>query len=370
MPRSGRAAAQARECVLELMHPASHTRRPGCVSDPAYPVRMAVKREAKVRVIRKAPEQTKIAGGPDPIQAKSRDPIRWDSRRLAASSDNVRPEKLDLAMLLALEAGEQADTLEARGSLQRSLEARPEVARFFHVPEGHVINVAYGTDGRMAAGYPAGDAGNGYTNCGSVLFGPKGERTRIILPTVEEAGSFNNLAFGPDGRIVVAYSNGSQDGLLMVFDARGVAGLAQAWQKFEKAGWVTSVAFGKPDGRIAAGYSGAYRQRRWRSGGLQRPRRCSSTSRLWVSRGLSSAWPSDLKAGSPPDIPTATARPMRAVCGISIPVPSTVEWWSSGRSGRATPGPSLWKSRKTTGQPRGILARRPDRRGIFRQRRP
>jgi hypothetical protein len=59
-----------------------------------------------------------------------------ESRRLALLSDTVRPERLDLAMLLALEAVGQVNTLEARGSLQRSLEARPAVVRFLHVPEG------------------------------------------------------------------------------------------------------------------------------------------------------------------------------------------------------------------------------------------
>jgi hypothetical protein len=67
----------------------------------------------------------------------------------------MRSERLDVAMLLALEASAE-DTLEARGSLQRALDDRPEVARFLHVPEGGVTSVAFGPDGRLAAGYDGG----------------------------------------------------------------------------------------------------------------------------------------------------------------------------------------------------------------------
>ena len=79
-----------------------------------------------------------------------------ESGHLAALSDVVRPERLDLAMLLAVEAAKQGDTLEARGSLQRSLDWRPEVVRFLHVPEGDVTSVAFGPEGKIAAGYGGG----------------------------------------------------------------------------------------------------------------------------------------------------------------------------------------------------------------------
>jgi hypothetical protein len=70
-----------------------------------------------------------------------------ESRRLAVLSDSLKSERLDLAMLLAIQAANDADTLEARGCLQRSLDARPEVARFLHVPEGGVSSVAFGPAG-------------------------------------------------------------------------------------------------------------------------------------------------------------------------------------------------------------------------------
>ena len=99
-----------------------------------------------------------------------------ESRRLAVLSDTVRPERLDLAMLLALAAAKQGDTLEARASLQRSLDARPEVVRFLHVPEGDVTSVAFGPRGQIAAGHGG----------GVVVFDARGERLRPAPLEVKE----------------------------------------------------------------------------------------------------------------------------------------------------------------------------------------
>ncbi len=76
-----------------------------------------------------------------------------ESRRLAAESQLLPPRNLDLSMLLAVEAMRTSNTLQARRSLQRVLDERPEVGRFLHIPEGWVSSVAYGPDGRIAAGY-------------------------------------------------------------------------------------------------------------------------------------------------------------------------------------------------------------------------
>ena len=165
-----------------------------------------------------------------------------ESRRLAASSDEVRPERLDLAMLLALEASNEGDTLEARRSLQRALDARPEVVRFLHVPEGNVNSVAFGPDGKIAAGYGTVGVGGGG---GVVLFDARGERLRPAPLEVKE-GAVWSVAFGPDGKIAAGYGGG-----VVLFDARGERLRPAPLEVKEGAVW--SVAFG-PDGKIAAGY--------------------------------------------------------------------------------------------------------------------
>src|SRR5271165_3901935 len=124
-----------------------------------------------------AQEQTKEAEAQTKI-AEAQTRIA-ESRRLAVLSDAVRPERLDLAMLLALAAAKEGDTLEARGSLQRSLDARPEVVRFLHVPEGDVRSVAFGPEGKIAAGFGVGVVGSGVGGVGGVvLFDARGERLR------------------------------------------------------------------------------------------------------------------------------------------------------------------------------------------------
>jgi len=174
-----------------------------------------------------------------------------ESRRLAVLSDAVRPKWLDLAMLLAVEAVKEGDSLEARGSLQRALDWRPEVVRFLHVPEGSVASVAFRPKGQLAVGYSV------YRGGGAVvLFDARGERLRPAPLEVKE-GDFTSVAFGPEGQIAVGYIYsvvaGGVAGGVVLFDARGER-LRPAPLEV-KEGSVTSVAFG-PEGQLAAGYGG------------------------------------------------------------------------------------------------------------------
>ena len=228
-----------------------------------------------------------------------------ESRRLAVLSDSVRPQRLDLAMLLAVEASEE-DTLEARGCLQRALDARPEISHFLHVPEGRVTSVAFGPEGRLAAGYGVGGVGGG----GVVLFDARGERLRPRRWRSRRAVSAS-VAFGPEGRLAAGYAASAAVGGVVLFDARGSGSARRRWRSrravsrawpsarraaspqdidvgggvggvvlFDargerlrpaplevKEGGVTSVAFG-PEGRLAAGYR--RRRRRRRRGALRR----------------------------------------------------------------------------------------------------
>ena len=155
-------------------------------------------------------------------------------------SDAVRPERLDLAMLLALEAAKQGDTLEARGSLQRALDARPEVVRFLHVPEGDVTSVAFGPEGQIAAGYGGGVGGGGV-----VLFDARGERLRPAPLEVKE-GDVKSVAFGPGGP-----------------DRRGICVTAAA-------AWCSSTPGASGSDRAAGGQGGRCHERGLRAGGPDR----------------------------------------------------------------------------------------------------
>jgi WD40 repeat protein len=129
----------------------------------------------------------------------------------------------------------------------RVTDTRPKGSRVLHVAEGDVTRVAFGPDGRIAAGYygPGGGRGGGV-----VVFDARGERVRPAPLAVKE-GQVSGVAFGPDGRIAASYEVVGGVGGVAVFDARGERLLRRP---VVKGGWVSGVAFG-PDGRIAAGYN-------------------------------------------------------------------------------------------------------------------
>ena len=77
------------------------------------------------------------------------------------------------------------------------------------VKEGYVTSVAFGPEGKIAAGY-GGPVG------GVVLFDARGERLRPAPLEVKE-GSVNSVAFGPEGKIAAGY--GGPVVVVVLFDA-------------------------------------------------------------------------------------------------------------------------------------------------------
>ena len=110
--------------------------------------------------------------------------------------------------------------------------------------EGKVNSVAFGPEGKIAAGYEGGGGG------GVVLFDARGERLRPAPLEVKE-GDVTSVAFGPEGQIAAGYGFFGGGGGVVLFDARGER--LRPTPLEVKEGKVNSVAFG-PEGRIAAGY--------------------------------------------------------------------------------------------------------------------
>jgi len=82
--------------------------------------------------------------------------------------------------------------------------------------ESYVRSVAFGPDGRIAAGYLCGAGFLG----GVVVFDARGERL-LRRPVVKEGG-VSGLAFGPEGRIAAGYNpmaKGDYLGRVVVFAA-------------------------------------------------------------------------------------------------------------------------------------------------------
>jgi hypothetical protein len=95
----------------------------------------------------------------------------------------------------------------------RITDTRPAVARVLPVAEGIVNSVAFGPEGRIAAGYDGRGSGGGV-----VVFDARGER--LLRRPVVEQGNVTGVAFGPEGRIAAGYGTSARgDGGVVVFDA-------------------------------------------------------------------------------------------------------------------------------------------------------
>jgi hypothetical protein len=90
----------------------------------------------------------------------------------------------------------------------RVTDTRPKVSRVLPVAEGGVTSVAFGPDGRFAAGYAGFDAHGQVGPGGVVVFDARGERLRPAPLAVKE-GQVSGVAFGPEGRIAAGYYDSS-----------------------------------------------------------------------------------------------------------------------------------------------------------------
>jgi len=88
------------------------------------------------------------------------------------------------------------------------------------VKEGAVRSVAFGPEGKIAAGYARGGGG-------VVLFDARGERLRPAPLEVKE-GSVWSVAFGPEGKIAAGYLGGGSG--VVLFDTDPASWLRKAGQ--------------------------------------------------------------------------------------------------------------------------------------------
>jgi WD40 repeat protein len=147
-------------------------------------------------------------------------------------------------MLLACAAYNTVDCLESRRALQRTLETQTALSRFLYVPQGNVVDCAFGPDGRLAVAHTA----------GVILFDTNDQRISTSEMEVKE-GSIAGVALGPDEQIVAAFNRhvegDDQDhGGVVVFDSGGKRINSEPIDLGRTT--VSSLAVSH-DGRIAAG---------------------------------------------------------------------------------------------------------------------
>lgn len=156
------------------------------------------------------------------------------SRELAMTA-LTNLDRVDLALLLSLEALDAADTFEAKNSLLTALQAQSYLDRFLHGHTDHVRTVVFSPDGRLCA---AGSRDN-------MVIVWDVETGRVVETLTGHAGWVNRVAFGPEGRLL---ASGSEDGTVRLWN---ISRETEARVLEGHTGAVWGIAF-SPDGRLLA----------------------------------------------------------------------------------------------------------------------
>ena len=163
------------------------------------------------------------------------------SRQLAAQSAGSLDD-LDVALLLSLEAGRAADTVEARGSLLTALTSEPKLQTFL-AQDGPVSGLAFSPDGKTLR---AGSIGHGKIVRWDL---PGGQRSTEGL--VSDLQGINGLswAFSADGRLAADVTASETNAMMPINVWDVVTGERVA--ELPTDSWVLRVVF-SPDGRTLA----------------------------------------------------------------------------------------------------------------------
>ncbi len=117
-------------------------------------------------------------------------------------------DALSLALLLSVEAFNQADTLQSRSSLLSALTHHPSAVRDFYGHQGPVSNVAFSPDGELmaTAGCSLPGPSRGTLTCeqGEILLWDAGSGELLDVITTPHPVFISNLVFSPDGTTLVS----------------------------------------------------------------------------------------------------------------------------------------------------------------------
>lgn len=145
------------------------------------------------------------------------------SRKLAALSQEMLEQRLDVSLLLSVEAYQIYDTFESKSSLFSALQHSPYLVSFLRnrnslqeqTDKGSYANIAFSPDGEILA--------SGEHNGTITLWNVANHRMIEKLPA-DRGNILHNLAFSPDGKILASFSsNGSTLWDVTTLQARGTS---------------------------------------------------------------------------------------------------------------------------------------------------
>jgi WD40 repeat protein len=164
------------------------------------------------------------------------------ARGLAAHASRLLNERLDLAMLLAVEAAQQVDLPETRGTLLTAALSNPRLVAFLHGHQSTVGALAFDRDGTLLA---AGDYKKRI-----VLWNVKTHQPKRVFGFKEFKDVVRSIAFSPDKKYMAA---SSKDGSIVLFDLK--SNTNEATFSFPRqnghSGNIWSIAF-SPDSKLLA----------------------------------------------------------------------------------------------------------------------
>lgn len=160
------------------------------------------------------------------------------SRQLAAQSTNLIQDKLDLALLLSLEANQLSSKPEVRNSLLAGLASGSKLGTFLHHSPGKAVrSLAFNRNNNILA--------SGSEDGTIVLWSVAG-KLPVVAPWKAHKGIVYSLSFSQNGNIL---ASGGGDGKIMLWD--GISGRSLGGPLVSRGEPVFSVAF-SPDGKTLA----------------------------------------------------------------------------------------------------------------------